>query len=193
MERSHWDRVSQDDPRTMVRHGDWQQAAAHDFGHLPIVDHGPVLDLGCGLGRLAVLYAAFYNVSVIGVDISPRMLDRAYRHEQVRYLPCDGRALPKLPKLAAAWSMLMFQHIPPLAQESYVLQVAERLAPGAPFCFQTVIGNERTFLSYQVEEHWPEQWCQRAGLTVEAVEDGVEPGWLWVSARRVVDNADPSA
>lgn len=186
-EREHWDRLSAEDPHTAIRHGDWSHATAHDFGMLPPTDHGPVLDLGCGVGRLAVAYAQFYGVEVIAVDISEKMLLRAEPHAKVRYCLGDGRALPLMRPLAAAWSMLMFQHIPPLAQESYVMQVAQRLEPGALFCFQTVIGTEDAFLSHQVDEDEPAAWCERAGLQVLSVDAGDLPEWQWVSARRVVD------
>lgn len=184
MERVHWDAVSADDPTTMIRDGDWTVQTPHDFGMLPPTDHGPVLDLGCGIGRLAVPYAKFYKVDVIGVDVSPRMLERAARHTSVTYAVGDGRALPKTPPLAAAWSMLMFQHIPPLAQESYVLQVAERLEPGGRFHFQTVIGEQQHFLSWQLAADEPAAWCERAGLQVVGVDGGEWPEWQWISARK---------
>lgn len=186
-ERRHWDDVSSDDPHLTIRHGNWNERTPHDFGMLPPTDHGPVLDLGCGIGRLAVAYARFYRIDVIGVDISPEMLERAEPHERVTYVVGDGRELPPTPPLAAAWSMLMFQHVPRLTQESYVLQVAKRLEPGAAFHFQTVIGEEDMFLSHQVDAHEPREWCERAGLAVMSVDEGELPEWQWVSARRVVD------
>ena len=186
-ERAHWDAVSADDPRTMIRDGDWNVQTPHDFGMLPPSDRGPVLDLGCGIGRLSVAYARFYRVNVIGVDISPRMLERAECDPLVSYKVCDGRTLPWLPRLAGAFSMLMFQHIPPDAQYFYVKQVADLLEPGAPFHFQTVIGNENAFLSHQVYEAAPSQWCERAGLQVMSVDAGVWPEWQWIAARKVLD------
>lgn len=184
-EREHWDSVAGDDPATMIRHGDWFESIESDLAELPLANRGDrILDLGCGLGRLAVAYAQKYQAIVYGVDVSPAMLARAEPHPLVSYWPCDGRMIPAGPQIAfaGAWSMLMFQHIPRGAQASYIAQVARLLVPGGWFRFQTVVGEEETFLSYQVRADEPLRWCERAGLTVEHADRQAE--WLWVTARR---------
>lgn len=183
-ERLHWDAVSGDDPSTMIRDGDWTVNTPADLKELPAATEGPILDLGCGLGRLSVAYARAHQVNVIGVDISPRMIERAEPDPLVSYKVCDGRVLPWLPPLAGAFSMLMFQHIPAAAQRDYVVQVAAALKPGARFVFQVVVGDEDVFLSHQVYVLGAMKWCEAAGLEIEGKHRGVWPEWVWVTARK---------
>lgn len=186
-ERAFWDAHADDPPELMVRHGDWSESIEADLAELPPANEGDrMLDLGCGLGRLAVAYARKYEAVVFGVDVSPAMLERAEPHPLVSYWPCDGRVIPAEPPIAfaGAWSILMFQHIPRGAQASYIAQVARLLVPGGWFRFQTVLGDENTFLSHQVALDDPLRWCDYAGLEVESVGAGAVPEWLWVTARR---------
>jgi SAM-dependent methyltransferase len=84
-----------DDPEFLAgysqldRFGDgWQTAMEHaDFlGLLPADVRGlRVLDLGCGGGRLAVDLAERGASSVLGVDVSERMLALARAHPRVEY------------------------------------------------------------------------------------------------------------
>lgn len=179
-----WDALAHCPREQVIRHGDWTESIDTDLSHLSAVgDEGPILDLGCGIGRLSVAYARRHEVEVIGVDVSPVMLARAERDERVQYLVGDGEQLPHLPELAGAFSVLTFQHIPPDRQASYVAQVAERLEPGARFVFQTVIGDERAFLSHQVDAAAPGEWCEWAGLTLEC-QTVAGSGWVWVTARK---------
>lgn len=62
-------------------------ALAEEYG-------GPVLELGCGTGRVAAAIAAA-GAEVVGVDLSGRMLEvaRARRGERVEWLEGDMRAL----------------------------------------------------------------------------------------------------
>lgn len=186
-ERVHWDSVSGDAPHTMIRFGDWDKSIAFDLGELIELGQaeGPILDLGCGVGRLACAYARRQKVDVIGVDISARMLDRAELHRRVRYMLGNGRDLPDdLPELGGAFSMGMFQHIPKAAQKHYIAQVAEKLRPGARFIFQTVLGDDADALSHQVSVTEPPDWAWSAGFEVESVRKGLFPEWLWVTARK---------
>lgn len=179
-----WDALAHCPREDVIRHGDWAESIEADLSHLELVGGvGPILDLGCGIGRLAVAYARRHAVDVIGVDVSPVMLARAETDERVQYLTCDGEHLPHLPELGGAFSVLMFQHIPAEQQASYVAQVAERLVPGARFVFQAVIGDEDAYLSHQVSANAPREWCERAGLTLER-QSVAGSGWVWVTARR---------
>lgn len=177
-----WDALAHCPREEVIRHGDWTAGIDHDLSHLePVGDVGPILDLGCGIGRLAVAYARRHAVDVIGVDVSPVMLARAESDERVQYLTCDGEHLPHLPELGGAFSMLMFQHVPVDQQASYVAQVAERLEDGGRFVFQMVIGDEDAYLSHQVSAAAPGEWCERAGLTLER-QTVAGSGWVWVTA-----------
>lgn len=179
-----WDALAHCPSEKVIRHGDWTEGVEADLAHLEAVgDKGPILDLGCGIGRLSVAYARRHAVDVIGADVSPVMLARAELDERVQYLTCDGVSLPHLPELGGAFSVLMFQHISADQQASYVEQIAERLLPGARFVFQTVIGDEDAFLSHQVSAEAPGEWCERAGLILER-QSVAGSGWVWVTARQ---------
>ena len=70
------------------------------MNHLePYVDRsqtGTILDLGCGTGRFADALAARFEATVIGVDPSQRMLERARQKQRgrVRYARGAGEAIP---------------------------------------------------------------------------------------------------
>lgn len=191
-EREFWDSVAGDRPETMIREGDWEAGIAADLAQLPapLDERGPVLDLGCGIGRLTRAYAERYQVWTRGLDISPEMLDRAAQpfNAKTSFVTCDGRSIStgyddKL-TYAAAFSVQMFQHIPMKAQRDYVQQVAERLRPGARFTFQVVTGSEEEWMSHQVLPTQPPWWCEIAGLIVESSVEAVHPQWLWTTARK---------
>ena len=59
--------------------GPWHRAALESFAE-QVRDVGPVLDAGCGPGRIAG-FLCDRGVDVVGVDLSPRMIDHA-RHER---------------------------------------------------------------------------------------------------------------
>lgn len=188
-EREHWDSVAGDPPHTMIRHGDWEQGIAADLAMLPapLDGLGPVLDLGCGIGRLTLAYARRHNAWTRGLDVSPAMIARAVKATEGQYCVsfsvCDGRELgPEALKYRGAFSVLMFQHIPASAQAWYIMEVSERLRPGARFTFQTVAGYDDCFLSHQVRTYEPRDWCEEAGLIVERSVEAVWPQWWWTTA-----------
>jgi ubiquinone/menaquinone biosynthesis C-methylase UbiE len=61
--------------------------------HINRAEISLVIGLGCGTGRISELLAAHFGVQVIGIDLSPKMLDQARRKpaiENVVY--CQGLA-----------------------------------------------------------------------------------------------------
>lgn len=155
-----------------------------------------VLDLGCGAGRLAIPLIAKLprRVTIVGVDIAPEMLRRAWERTPARYanrlewLLGDGRTLPdEVGTLHAAYSAITFQHIPHEAQAGYVKAVADRLVSGGVFRFQLYEGAADTFLAHHVHEEMAWQWCKDAGLVVGVVNRVVpnveaEGMALWITA-----------
>jgi SAM-dependent methyltransferase len=139
-----------------------------------------VLDLGCGVGDLTRAMARRNpTVGFVGVDVSPAMLDLARNQPKgpgtVRFVLGDGRTLPRVGQLDAAWSVVLFQHIPPEAREGYVREVAERLLPGGIFCVQ-LVDDDATDVA---------QWCKEADLAVQSIERGVVfPTWSWLCAKK---------
>ena len=160
---------------------------------LGYADGGVILDLGCGVGRLAIPVAqALPHAYVVGVDVSPRMVGYAQSVAEAEdaantvFFVGDGRNLPTLaPPLAAAFSVLLFQHLPGDACAGYISQVAAKLPPGAPFVFQYVEGSEDIAMSRQRDEATVRSWCADAGLAVADISPGsviLYPEWRWVTA-----------
>jgi SAM-dependent methyltransferase len=139
-----------------------------------------VLDLGCGVGDLTRAMARRHpTVGFVGVDVSPAMLDLARNQPKgpgtVRFVLGDGRTLPRVGQLDAAWSVILFQHIPGEARRGYVREVAERLKAGGILCVQLVDDDAADAA----------RWCAEAGLKVTSIDRGVVfPTWAWLCARK---------
>jgi ubiquinone/menaquinone biosynthesis C-methylase UbiE len=97
-----------------------------------------VLDLGCGIGRMAVALAPDVR-SVTGLDISPRMIEEARRRcaalANVKRMVSNGRDLAVLPD-ASMDVVLAADVFPYLVQiglalaETHVFEAARVLRPG---------------------------------------------------------------
>ena len=119
---SVWDPGTLDEARVSVlgHNGDYDQLTAEhvatiienlDPAHLPPLPDGPILDFGCGIGRLTIpISEQAPHRKVVGVDQSLRML--AFAAEAGPSL--EWRVtLPDDPgRFAAIYSMLTFQHLP---------------------------------------------------------------------------------
>ena len=85
----------------------WCRSVIEDipfYVDLAVRTGGPVLELGVGSGRVAVP-TALAGISVVGVDSSPAMLERARRraaphHVDLRLIEADMRDLPDLGRFA---------------------------------------------------------------------------------------------
>lgn len=96
---------------------------------------GRALDIGCGVGRIT-LPLARYSTEVVGVDISPRMLDEAASNARAAELPQATfvRSDPELSQVTGAFhlihSYITFQHIPPTSGLRLMESALRRLLPG---------------------------------------------------------------
>lgn len=162
---------------------------------------GPILDLGCGLGRLSLPLARMFPfIDVVGVDVSTEMLrqaeaDRAAeRLRNLLYLAGDGRKIPALPwseKCSGAYSVLLFQHIPPSAVEQYLHEIARVLVPGGRFLCQYVglgvnpLTSTGSFLSWAHSPGVIDQWATDAGMEVVSHQSRlIYPEWMWTTMER---------
>lgn len=152
------------------------------------VDLPVVLDLGCGYGRLTFPITQREACWVIGVDVSPRMIECANYIKQstdpVNFFLGDGRILPTTPTLDAAFSIAMFQHVDDVTMRGYILQVADRLRPTALFKFQFVEGptEQHGPLTYDRPLEAVAQWCKDAGLVLINYErDLLHKRWTWLT------------
>jgi SAM-dependent methyltransferase len=95
-----------------------------------------VVEIGCGVGRLTRPLAARAKL-VRALDVSPRMLDLARRHNpgltNVDWLQGDGRSLQPIASTSAdaCLSHVVFQHIAdPAVTLAYVGEIGRVLRPG---------------------------------------------------------------
>jgi SAM-dependent methyltransferase len=109
------------------------------FGEVRIAD---ALDFGCGVGRLARAMAAHAG-SVVGVDVSPGMLEEARKHA-----PPNLEFVLSLPDRTFDWinSIIVFQHIPPERGHHLFNSLLDRLRPGGAFSIQTTFFKDATYL-----------------------------------------------
>jgi SAM-dependent methyltransferase len=151
----------------------------------------PVLDLGCGFGRLTNRMAKCNPfLTFEGMDISPRLIDLAdqWAASNARYGVCDGRTLAwgQPGGFAAAYSVTVFQHLPDDAVRGYVSQVHEALRDGGRFAFTWVAGAENTFLSHQTSHDVVDDWLGLAGFAswLHLTCSDHPSGWRWVVATK---------
>jgi predicted TPR repeat methyltransferase len=108
-----------------------------------------ILDLGCGTG-LAAPHLSKFGGGLVGVDISPRMLERA-RDRQIYSRLVEDEAVAYLAKCNDRFDLIVsfdvvvyFGDLAPLFEA-----VASRLEPGGVFAFsyETEAGNDYTLLA----------------------------------------------
>lgn len=93
-----------------------------------------VLDFGCGVGRLAIPFSRIAE-TVLGVDISPSMLEVAKEHSIKKGIGNLHLALSddKLSEVHDSYSLIhsyiVFQHIPENRGNSIILSLAQKVEP----------------------------------------------------------------
>ena len=160
-------------------------------------DGAVVVEIGCGIGRLARAIAPRV-AKVYAGDVSPEMLDRARAWcagcGNVQLLRFDG-ALSGVPSGCAdlVYSHLVFQHVPRLKfLRAYFREAARVLKPGGVFRAD-VDGRSRQWYRRWAADSWSgvvfsERRLRRelsaAGLAVERTE-GAGTQFLWATARKL--------
>lgn len=153
------------------------------------------LEIGCGIGRL-IRPLSKRSASVLGVDISPRMVAEARRAcedlENVRIAVTTG-ALPMVEDQTQdfVFSYIVFQHIPDTAAvDTYIREAARVLRAGGVFHFQ-VDGRVRrrdqyrpnTYEGITLDAAEVRQMVEAVGLEVVR-QWGEDTHYLWTTARR---------
>lgn len=155
----------------------------------------PVLDLGCGLGRLTAAVSGRlddYNFRsvVVGVDIAPRMVEEAARTNYGQlYLVGDGRTLHQFAsgQFSLVYSVTVFQHIPHDAKVDYLNEIHRVLSDDGRLIFTWSEGDTEQFLCHQWTEAEMREAVEGAGFEIfeDAPTTGVVDGWRWTYARKV--------
>lgn len=169
---------------------DWEEGISHCLGRLADLGgglNGPVLlDLGCGIGRLADPIAdTCPDWHLIAVDTDPEMIEAAPRRANIIYQVCEDGMLDLPDDLVdTAYSVLVFQHLPDSAVRRYLSEVRRVLKEDGWFLFQFVVGDEQADYHYQRSRDQVAVWCAKAGFkTVGTSGDARFPTWCWVEAR----------
>jgi len=120
----------------------------------PGTAHGRALDFGCGVGRITRGLADHFT-EVVGVDVSPAMIDqaRALHADRDRITWVVNRK-PHLKRFATdsfdvIYCRIVFQHIRPPIVEGYIAELLRVLKPDGMLMFQlpeaTSLDSERAF------------------------------------------------
>lgn len=123
-----------------------------------------VVDVGTGLGRLAVHFADLFE-SVWATDISQEMIDKARRKGNISYL-CTGTLSVLPPIFDAILSHIVFQHMSKEQFWRYLDESWEILKTGGIFCTQM---HETTY------PHDPDGTILVRGYTKQELEDEIDP------------------
>lgn len=150
------------------------------LGGLDLGGDAAVLDLGCGAGRLSGLLAERF-IAVVGVDVSPRMIEAAKvlhpERPTLRYVVSDGVRLP-FPRgsfdLVMAFAVL--QHLDPTLVQAALCSVRRVLKPGGRVRVQAWLGQPQdrapagdTLRIRTWTEDELHRWMAAAGLRVTDV------------------------
>ena len=130
--------------------------------------HGKVLEIGCGIGRLAELYDC-------GIDISQNMLDQAPKDKEHKL--CDGTSIPYPDEsFDSVFCVQVFQHVPDT--RPYISEAWRVLRPNGTFLFQYIHGwYQEGELSYR---HIP----YLGGWRFESRTGNIHKDWSWIAATK---------
>ncbi len=154
--RSEWDRRVQHDYRFWISNElspqsiMWQDGA-RDFAqlHEGVTPHisKTALEIGCGVGRMLRAAAQVYG-RVIGVDVSPKAIDKAREliglDSSIKLIANSGYDLAGLADHSVdfVWSYASLAHMPARVIASYLLEIKRVLRPTGCAKLQFFLGRE---------------------------------------------------
>lgn len=119
---------------------------------------GPVLELGCGTGRMTIPLAQ-HGVDITGLDAVPAMLERAMAKAgdlPIQWVERDVRSF----NLGRKFSLIfecgsVFMHMLARAdQQAFLNRAREHLAPGGRFVISLLFPHPENLISYPEEKAW---------------------------------------
>lgn len=119
---------------------------------------GPVLELGCGTGRVTIPLAQ-RGIDMTGLDILPHMIEHARTKAEelpIKWVCDDVRSF----QLETQYSLIftrgaVFQHLLNRSdQEAMLMRVQEHLAPGGRFVIDVGFKNPKSMVNVPEEQDW---------------------------------------
>ena len=138
----------------------------------------PILDLGCGIGRLT-------PKGEYGTDISPKMISLARRNKpHTVFKTTGGMDIPYKAKMFnTVFSVLMFQHVDDITMLNYIAEAYRVLKSGGYFSFQFIEGDYNGFIDHRHKVDKVLGWIDYAGFTHADIERQlIHPEWTWITA-----------
>lgn len=153
---------------------------------------GPIVEFGCGPGRLTLPIAKRLDRHIIAIDTSPAMVapltERVIEtNAPVTVMLTDltdpDHALPAN-SVSNAYTMLTFQHMTDDDASTVVETIAQSLRPAGRFIAQFVVGNHNDVgpLSHPRQPDMVVAEFEPLFRHVRAWADPVEPTWFWIGA-----------
>lgn len=166
--KRNWEGLAQADPLWAIcsdpakRHGkwNWEEFLATGVAEVDTVlsylksvglhpdPEAPVLDFGCGVGRLTAALSRSFS-SCWGVDISPSMVQQAARHHQqnsrCRFLLNETDGLPTFAGnyFGFIYTSIVLQHVKSKYVKNYLAEFLRVLKPGGILVFQIADSHRR--------------------------------------------------
>ena len=119
---------------------------------------GPVLELGCGTGRITILLAQ-QGIEITGLDLVPEMLERARQKAEglsIRWVEGDVRSfqLEQQFRLICATGGVFNLLLTRSDQEGMLAQIREHLMPEGIFAIDVVVPRPEWMGNHAEEEPW---------------------------------------
>jgi SAM-dependent methyltransferase len=119
---------------------------------------GPVLETGCGTGRLTIPLAES-GVDITGIDIVPAMIEQAKKktgHLPIRWVIADIRSFDLGMRFGLIFETgSVFHHLLTRAdQEAYLARVHEHLEENGRFIFSLIFPHSDVIVSDETEKDW---------------------------------------
>lgn len=144
---------------------------------------GKSLEIGCGVGRLAIPLSEKYDVT--GIDISQNMLDIAKkRSKKPTFKLNNGLTIPfKDSTFDSVYCVAVLQHLKEAGVIMYIQEASRVLKPKGTFVFQFIQGLESEPFSNHYQLEHIESILSANGFSIKEVKEGVgHHMWTWIVA-----------